>query len=55
MAFGGLQGGLFPPVFWQTKRETGVFSTGNKRRQFTGFSGIDRMIKNGKGARTGVI
>jgi hypothetical protein len=38
-AFGGSQEWAFPPVFSQKERKSGVFSTGNEKKDFTGFSG----------------
>ena len=37
-AFGGLLVRLKFAVFWQTKRNLGVFSTGTEKEGFTGFS-----------------
>ena len=42
-------------VFWQTKQNLGVFSTGTEKRRFTGFSGISRDIIEGNKAQNGLI
>jgi len=54
-AFGGLLASGFPPVFWQTRRELGLFSTGNKRVHFSGFSSIGPGKKMANGTRFGRI
>jgi hypothetical protein len=33
----------------------GIFSTGTEKKRFTGFSGVDRGTKKGKGTRIGLI
>jgi hypothetical protein len=43
--------GLFPPVLWRSKRNSGVFSTGTVKGDFAGFSGTGRNPEKGKGAR----
>jgi hypothetical protein len=54
-AFGGLWERGIPAIFWQTEQFKGVFSTGTENRELSGFSGIDRSTKKGKGARIGRI
>jgi hypothetical protein len=49
-AFGGLWARGKSAVFWQTGHHLRVFSTGNERVHFTGFSGSDLNAKRGKGA-----
>jgi len=55
MTAGGLLLRGISAVFRQTKRESGVFSTGTKKNDFTGFSGIGCKIGKGKGAHNGFI
>jgi hypothetical protein len=54
-AISGNPWGAFPPVFLQSGHHLGVFSKGTESGGFTGFSGRDRDIGEGNGARTGVI
>jgi len=55
MAFGVHLTGCIPTLFWQSKRDLNVFSTGTVKRRFTGFSVFDRIIWMGNGARFGLI
>jgi hypothetical protein len=48
MAFGRLLTRFKSAVFWQSKRERGVFFTGTEKRELSGFSGIGRDIGKGK-------
>ena len=54
-AFSGLWVRCKSAVFWQSKREMGVFSTGTEKEGFTRFSVFDRIIWMGNGARIGLI
>jgi len=54
-ALGGLWARSFPPLFWQSGRYSGIFSTGTPNRELSGFSGIDQNLKTGKEARIGLI
>ena len=54
-AFGGLLVRSKFALFWQTKQNLGVFSTGTEKRRFTGFSGISRDIIEGNKAQNGLI
>jgi hypothetical protein len=38
----------FPPVFWQSGCDPGVFSTGTEKKELSGFSGIDIDKRRGK-------
>jgi len=42
-------------LFWQTERILSIFSTRNKKKRFTGFSGIGNYIWTGKGVHFGRI
>ena len=55
MHLGGLWEGGIPPSFWQTKRYSGVFSTGTEKRTFAGFSGRAKSVKNVNGTRVGLV
>jgi len=48
MGLGGLQVTLFPPVVWQSERESGGVSTGTETEGFSGFSGMDGHSGKGK-------
>lgn len=54
-AFGSHQERCFPVVFWHLAPHLGVFSTGTEKKDISGFSGIDRITNEGKGARIGLI
>jgi len=51
MGFGCHQVRCKSAVFWQTGRYNPFVSTGTEKGGFTGFSGIARHIRKGKGAR----
>jgi hypothetical protein len=53
MAFGGLWAMGIPPLFWQTERVIGIFSTGTETGGFKEFSAVTWDLKNEKGARFG--
>jgi hypothetical protein len=55
MPFGGLWERCKSAVFWQTECEMGVFSTGTKKGDNLGVSGIGRYIWKEKGAQFGRI
>ncbi|MDP3563122.1 MAG: hypothetical protein Q8R70_01390 [Methanoregula sp.] len=55
MALGGLWEREIPLVFLKSERFKGVFSTRTEKREFKGFSGIDRDTMRENGAHTGLI
>jgi len=55
MAFGVHLMRCIPTVFWQKKRYNAPVSTRTETDGFTGFSGSDRHIRKGNGARIGRI
>jgi hypothetical protein len=55
MAFGGLLTGCISTLFWQSKRDLNVFSTGTEKGGFAGFSVMCLDIGIGNGARIGLI
>lgn len=53
--FGGQWAMGFPAVFRQSGSNPGVFPTGAKKRDISGFSCIGQDLGKRKGARTGLI
>jgi len=43
------------PVFWKTKRDSGIFSTRTEKNGFAGFSLEQEKTEEGIGARLGLI
>jgi hypothetical protein len=54
-AFGGHLQGRKSAVFCQSKRYLSLFSTRTEKKDFAGFSGVGRTIRQGIGARIGRI
>jgi len=55
MAFGVHLTRCIPAVFWQKKRYNTPVSTRTETDDFPGFSGINRGIRKGNGAQSGLI
>jgi len=55
MAFSVHSMRCIPAVFWQTGRYNAPVSTRTETDGFTGFSGSDRNIRKGNGARFGLV
>jgi hypothetical protein len=55
MAFGMHLTRCIPAVFWQTGHNNDPVSTRTETDGFTGFYGINRGVRKGNGAQSGLI